>query len=556
MARIGIDLERRIGTVDRRIFGQFIEHLGRCIYGGIYDEGSPLADARGFRTDVLDAVRPLRIPILRWPGGNFVSGYHWLDGVGPRDKRPRRSELAWYAEESNRFGTDEFIEYCRAIEAEPYICVNMGSGTMDEAQAWVEYCNGTGNTSWANLRRANGHAEPYRVRYWGLGNEMYGGWQIGNMNAHDYVKKARAFAMVMKRTDLSIQLIGCGQNGWSEWDEITLNGLAEFIDFPSIHLYTGGPDHYATVFQSHQAERAIRVCAALIERVRYAQRIAHPIHIAFDEWNVWWRTRSHEDRVGGVEERYTLTDALAIATYLNGFIRHCRVVRIANFAQLVNAIAPIFTSPAGLFLQTIYHPLRLYAEHTQDVALDVHVEGETHALRPEQEAPSGRVHHVADLGPFTLVDASATCDEAGHALAVALVNGDRDARMAGGVAVTIARRPARARLGQTPRRAEEIAHGLRVELRVRLGAGANALHRVVTHAQQPASRRLRIDDAAAEEVRRRAGHREQRRRDQPARGRLCDGDGLLALLEQCTERGGDREFVGRHGADDSAAPPR
>ena len=157
MTRIGIDLARRIGTVDRRIFGNFIEHLGRCIYGGIYEEGSPLSDARGFRTDVLEAVRSLRVPLLRWPGGNFVSGYHWLDGVGPKDQRPRRTELAWYAEESNRFGTLDFIEYCRAIDAEPFICVNMGSSAMDEAQAWVEYCNGTGNTSWANLRRQHGH---------------------------------------------------------------------------------------------------------------------------------------------------------------------------------------------------------------------------------------------------------------------------------------------------------------------------------------------------------------------------------------------------------------
>ena len=427
MARIGIDLERRIGTVDRRIFGQFIEHLGRCIYGGIYDEGSTLADHRGFRTDVLAAVRPLRIPILRWPGGNFVSGYHWIDGVGPTEQRPRRSELAWYAEESNRFGTNEFVEYCRVIGAEPFICVNMGSGTMDEAQAWVEYCNGGGNTSWANLRRAHGYPDPHRVTYWGLGNEMYGSWQIGNMNAHDYVKKARAFAMVMKRTDPSIQLVGCGQNGWSEWDEIVLGGLADLIDFHSIHLYTGGPDHYATVFQSHQAERAIRICSALIERVRYAQRVAHPIDIAFDEWNVWWRTRSHEDRVGGVEERYTLTDALAIATYLNGFIRHCRVVRIANFAQLVNAIAPIFTSPTGLFLQTIYHPLRLYAEHMHAIALDVHVSGDTYDLAPAQERQgAGRVHDVAELGPFPLLDAAATCDEAGRALTLAVVNRDRD----------------------------------------------------------------------------------------------------------------------------------
>ena len=398
MTRISIDLDRRIGTVDPRIFGQFIEHLGRCIYGGIYDEGSPLSDARGFRRDVLEAARPLRIPVLRWPGGNFVSGYHWQDGVGPVDQRPRRSELAWYAEESNRFGTNEFIAYCRELGTEPFICVNMGSGTMDEAQAWVEYCNGTGNTSWASLRREHGHPEPHRVRYWGLGNEMYGSWQIGNLNAHDYVKRARAFAMVMKRTDPSIQLVGCGQTGWSEWDEIVLGGLAELIDFHSIHLYTGTADHYATVFQSHQAERAIRICSALIERVRLAQQIAHPIHIAFDEWNVWYRTRSHEDRVGGVEERYNLSDALAVAGYLNGFIRHCRTVRIANFAQLVNAIAPIFTSPQGLFLQTIYHPLRLYAEHCREIALDVHVSGETYDLLPAQET-RGRGARPPRVGP-------------------------------------------------------------------------------------------------------------------------------------------------------------
>jgi len=427
MAHIDLDLARRLGTVDPRIFGQFIEHLGRCIYGGIYEEDSSLSDARGFRRDVLEAARPLRSPILRWPGGNFVSGYHWLDGVGPKAQRPRRTDLAWYAEESNRFGTDEFIEYCRVLGTEPFICVNMGSGTMDEAQAWVEYCNGTGNTSWANLRRQHGHPEPYRVRYWGLGNEMYGGWQIGNMNAHDYVKKARAFAMVMKRTDPSIELIGCGQNGWSEWDEIAIGGLAEFIDYHSIHLYTGCPDHYATVFQSHQAERAVRICAALIERVRYAQRIAHPIHIAFDEWNVWYRTRSHEDRVGGVEERYNLSDALAVATYLNGFVRNCRTVRLANFAQLVNAIAPIFTNREGLFLQTIYHPLRLYAEHTLAVALDTHVDSDTYDLPPAQEADAGgRVVHVADLGPFPLVDAVATCDADAREMAVAIVNRDRD----------------------------------------------------------------------------------------------------------------------------------
>ncbi len=427
MGKIGIDLDRRVGTVDRRIFGNFIEHLGRCIYGGLFEEGSPLSDERGFRRDVLEAVRPLRIPILRWPGGNFVSGYHWLDGVGPKADRPRRMDLAWYAEESNRFGMDEFIQYCRAIDTEPYICVNMGSGTMDEAQAWVEYSNSTRNTHWANLRRKHGYAEPYCVKYWGLGNEMYGSWQVGSLEAQDYVKKARAFAMVMKRTDPSIVLVSCGLNGWNPWDEVVLEGLAPVVDYHSIHLYTGHSDFYVNVFQAHQAERAVRICERMIERVRYNQRISRPIYIAFDEWNVWYRTRSHEDRIAGVQEQYNLGDALAVATYLNIFIRYCRIVRIANLAQLVNAIASIFTNRQGLFLQTIYHPLRLYAEHTREIALDAHVDCEMYDLPATQEEGGfGRRYYIADLGPFKLLDAVATCDPAGRQVTLAVVNRDKD----------------------------------------------------------------------------------------------------------------------------------
>jgi len=313
------------------------------------------------------------------------------------------------------------------LGTEPHICVNMGTGTMDEAQAWVEYCNGTGNTSWANLRRQHGRPEPYRVRYWGLGNEMYGGWQIGSLSAEDYVKKAKTFALVMKRTDPSIELIGCGHNGVSDWDVTVIQGLAPLIDYYSIHLYTGQPDHYANVFSAHQAERAVRLCGALLERVRHTQRIAHPIHVAFDEWNVWYRRRTHEDRVGGVEEQFDLSDALAVGTYLNGFIRQCRIVKLANLAQLVNAIGAVFTNKQGLFLQTIYHPLRLYAEHTLDTALDVHVDGPVYDLLPEREDDvRGRVHHVADLGPFQLLDVTATCDAAGGALTLAVVNRDKD----------------------------------------------------------------------------------------------------------------------------------
>ena len=422
MARIKLDLDRKIGSVDRRIYGGFAEHLGRCIYGGIYEEGSPLSDEHGFRRDVMEAVRALRLPILRWPGGNFVSGYHWTDGIGPREKRPRKVDLAWFSEESNRFGTDEFIEYCRTIDTEPYICVNMGTGTLDEAQAWVEYCNGTGNTYWANLRRQNGHEEPYNVKYWGLGNEMYGPWQIGRLNAHDYVKKAIEFAKVMKWTDPAIELVSCGEIGWTEWERIVLEGLATYVNYHSVHIYTGSDDYYSNVFAPHQTERALRNCQALIDNVRFTQNIAHPIYVAYDEWNVWFRAREHET---GLEERYTLADALAIATYLNSFVRHCNTVKIANLAQLVNVIAPIFTNKEGLFLQTIYHPLRLFSAYVQGTALEAFVDCDMYNLAAETE-PAPWSRRISDLGPFQLLDVTATWNEASNEIVIAVVNRDRE----------------------------------------------------------------------------------------------------------------------------------
>jgi alpha-N-arabinofuranosidase len=421
---IRIDPARAIGEVDRRIFGGFVEHLGRCIYGGIYDEGSRLADEHGFRRDVLAAARALRMPLLRWPGGNFVSGYHWTDGIGPKDARPRKTELAWFSEEPNRFGTDEFMRYCRVLGTEPYVCVNMGTGTLDEAQAWVEYCNGTGNTHWANLRRAHGHPEPYRVKYWGLGNEMYGRWQIGALPADEYVRKAREFAKVMKWTDPTIELVSCGHHGWQEWDRIVVDGLAELCDYHSVHTYTGSPNYYANVFAPAQADRALRICEAYIEKARYEQRLAKPLYIAYDEWNVWYRARAAATRL---EEVYDLSDALAVASFLNVFVRHCRTVKIANLAQLVNVIAPIFTSETGLFLQTIYHPLRLYAEHLQDVALDAWVDCETRVLTAEEDSQGRSTQHrAADLGPFPYLDVSATRSVDGSKLTVAVVNRHRD----------------------------------------------------------------------------------------------------------------------------------
>lgn len=416
LAQIKIDLERTCGQIERNIYGGFIEQLGRCIYGGIYEADSTLSDEHGYRKDVMQALRELQTPLLRWPGGNFVSGYHWTDGIGPREQRPRRMELAWHTVESNIFGTDEFLHYCSAMNIEPYLCINLATGTMDEGRAWVEYCNGTTDTYWANLRRQHGHEEPYNVRYWGLGNEMYGHWQIGQLSAEDYIKKAREFAKVMKWTDPGIKLVGCGEMGWTAWDQQVIEGLAPFMDYYSLHIYTGSPDYYSNVLATSLVDFALETAEALIKKARYTQHIEHPIYIAYDEWNVWYRQRAADS---GLEENYDLADALAVSSFLNSFIRHSETVKMANLAQMVNVIAPIFTSPEGLFLQTIYHPLRLYAEHMQAIALNVHVECEQYTLSAEQTPYSP---HFAELGPFPLLDVAATRDASGHELTIAVVN--------------------------------------------------------------------------------------------------------------------------------------
>ena len=417
MSRIDVLTDRPIGTVDRRIFGSFTEHLGRCVYGGVFDEGSRLSGPDGFRIDVLAAVRDLGVTNVRWPGGNFVSGYHWADGIGP--DRPRRAELAWASEESNRFGTDEFLAWCAAAGVEPVLCLNMGTGTLEEALAWVEYCNGAGGTYWAARRRGNGHAEPYAVRYWGLGNEMYGDWQIGQLTAAEYVADARRWAKALKRLDPSIRLVSCGQTGMDDWDRVVIDGLAPHIDFHSIHLYTGSPDYWSNVLAPHYAERALSVVGALIDRARYTQRIDHEISVAYDEWNVWYRTDD-----GRLEERYDLADALAVATYLNVFVRQSWTVRMANLAQLVNVIAPIVTSAHAMFTQSIYHPFQLMAKACQPVALDTFTDSGTHT---HQDQPAARwPHRVADLGQFEFLDVAATRDPERGRLTVSVVNRDPD----------------------------------------------------------------------------------------------------------------------------------
>ncbi len=411
-ARLLIDTERRLGTIDPNLYGSFIEHLGRCIYGGIYDEGSPLADADGLRKDVLEAARKMRVTQLRWPGGNYVSGYHWQDGIGPKDSRPARYDLAWFERESNRYGTDEFIATCRKLGAEPYICVNMGSGTLLEASHWVEYCNHPGGTYFSDLRKKHGHPEPYKVKLWGLGNEMYGSWQIGHKDAPDFAKASLEFAKVMKWMDPTIKLVACG-NGDPDWDRPVLEKVVDHVDYIAAHHYTLTDelkDYYEIVASVAQMEGTIRSSARTAEVVSGRARKSPPVAVAFDEWNILnnWSDGQKRDDVHKFEVPYNLRDALWVASALNSLQRNCRAVRLANLAQLVNAIASIHTTPTGILLHTTYYPLELYANRSGPIALDV--------------ATASPRFETKNFGDQAYLDVSATYDEARRQVTVAVVN--------------------------------------------------------------------------------------------------------------------------------------
>jgi len=423
MAQLNIDIDRRVGAIDPNIFGNFVEHLGRCIYTGIFDPESRLSDTRGFRKDALAAVQLLQIPILRYPGGNFVSGYHWMDGVGPRNDRPNRQDLAWHSLETNQFGTNEFIEFCRATGSEPYICANLGTGSVDEAAGWVEYCNGTQDTPFANLRRKHGYEHPHRVRHWGLGNELYGSWQIGHKDAADYAKTAFEFAKVMKWTDPTIKLVGFGAMN-VDWDWKLLKTCGERLDYIAAHFYMRPvpqqDSHYSLCAQVGCVEEYIRVLWQLIQAARRTLKLRHPIRIAVDEWNVWYRERGRASDGSFpiapplLEEVYDLTDALAVGAFLNMMQRNCYAVGIGCLAQLVNVIAPILTSSDGMFRQTIYYPLLAAAMMRGEIALQTHLECDTF--------PSP--HTLSGSTPY--LDVCTTLSAARHKLYISVVNFNKD----------------------------------------------------------------------------------------------------------------------------------
>lgn len=402
--QIFIDSRRTIAPLDRNLFGSFLEQLGRAIYEGIYDPGSKLADSNGFRKDVMQAIHQLNVPIIRYPGGNFVSGYNWLDGVGAKQDRPRVLDKAWNSMNSNQFGTNEFMAWCKAVGTQPLMGLNLGTGTPEEAAALVEYCNVDKGTKWSDLRRKHGYPEPYNVKNWCIGNEMDGPWQIGHITATEYGLRAQDTARQMRYVDKSVQLIACGSSGpfmptYLEWDREVLEQCYDYVDGLSLHRYLGNNDETEGqsskfVAMNLSMDRQIGETLAVCDLVRGHKRSPKKLWLSFDEWNVWYRARSGAAVDGNrqeaphlLEEVYNLEDALLVGGMLNTLLRNADRVKIACLAQLVNVIAPIMTNKNGLFRQTIYYPYSWALQYAQGRVLNVLVDSPTYDVAGMDAAP-------------------------------------------------------------------------------------------------------------------------------------------------------------------------
>ena len=399
-----------VDEVSPLIFGGFLEQMGRSIYEGVYDPASRHADSDGMRTDVIAALGELEMTVVRYPGGNFASGYHWRDGIGPREDRPSVRELAWQSLEPNRFGTDDFIALCRKVDWQPMIAVNLGTGSPEEARDWVEYCNSPAGTRNADLRAANGCPEPHAVPFWCLGNEMDGPWQLGHVPAAQYAIRAQQAAKMMKDCDRSIATVACGSSApgmptFLEWDRTVLEHLGALADYVSLHRYVGNPDDepadYLAV--SNSIDRQIEAVDACARYVQEKLRLPKRQHLCFDEWNVWYRARggAHSDGQGQfaphlIEERYNLEDALVVAMFLMSFIRHADSVKIANLAQLVNVIGPLLTRGDDLLKQSIFYAFRMISIRKTGIALCGVVDGPGYT--------SERYGPVNDLDQATVID--------------------------------------------------------------------------------------------------------------------------------------------------------
>ena len=428
-ARVGasadVDAARVIGEVDERLFGSFLEHMGRAIYGGIYEPDHPDADDDGWRRDVVDLVRELGVTVVRYPGGNFVSGYRWEDGVGPREARPTRLDLAWRSIEPNTVGTDEFLAWTRLAGVAPMLAVNLGTRGAEAARDLVEYCNGPTGSRLGDRRVANGHPAPHDVRLWCLGNEMDGSWQIGHKTAVEYGRLAAEAGAAMRRVDPSIQLVACGSSGsgmptFGAWEETVLDLAWDVVDHISLHSYYD-PAAYDSVDDylacSLDLARMIESVAAIVDGVARRKGSARRIGLSVDEWNVWHLAehRAREEPEGPfrhapaiAEDRHDVADALVVGCLLITLLRHADRVRIACLAQLVNVIPVIRTVAGGpAWRQTSFHPFADVARYARGTALDLDLDG------PQYVASEGRVQAI---------EAVAVLDAATPSLALFAVN--------------------------------------------------------------------------------------------------------------------------------------
>jgi len=412
-ASITVDPAFRVGPVRRRTFGSFVEHLGRCVYTGIHDPEAATADEDGFRTDVIDLTRELGISTVRYPGGNFVSGYRWEDGIGPVEQRPRRLDLAWHSTEPNTVGVDEFMRWSAKSGTEPMMAVNLGTRGVQEALDLLEYCNVPGGTYWSDKRRENGAEQPYDIRMWCLGNEMDGPWQIGSKTADEYGRLAQQTAQAMRMIDPDLELVACGSSAsmmptFGEWERTVLGHTYEHVDYISAHAYyfEDEGDLGSFLASAVDMDHFVESVVAAADQVRARKKLSKRIHISFDEWNVWYQQRAESKPPTGhdwpvapvlLEDRYNVADAVVVGGLLISLLRHTDRVHAASLAQLVNVIAPIMTEPGGRsWRQTTFHP---FAQTSSLAKGDV--------LRVEVQAP---LYDTKKYGDVPLLDAVATRD--------------------------------------------------------------------------------------------------------------------------------------------------
>ena len=400
-----LDRDFAIGRIDPRIYGSFIEHLGRAVYGGIYEPGHPTADRNGFREDVIQKVRELGIPIVRYPGGNFVSGFNWEDSIGPRDQRPKRLDLAWLTTETNEVGLHEFCDWAKKANTEVMYAVNLGTRGPDEARNVVEYANHKGGSYWSDLRIRNGAKKPFDIKLWCLGNEMDGPWQMGQKTAYEYGRVANEAAKVMKWVDPSIELVACGSCShemptYGEWEYTALNECYDNVDYVSLHRYYGNPtgDTPGFLARSMDLDDFIREVVSICDAVRGRKHAKKRLNLSFDEWNVWYHSNEQDkeiqkaDKWGRalplLEDIYNFEDALLVGAILITFLKNADRVKVACLAQLVNVIAPIMTrNGGGVWAQTIFWPMMHASKFGRGVSLRPVISTPTYDCRDYEKVP-------------------------------------------------------------------------------------------------------------------------------------------------------------------------